>query len=174
VASRFRRSQNASPSLSVRVLDTLRVIDAELVIDRIETTRELERQSAGRATERGGQLRPSDIEAATHVECELLGHDAEVTVRTGATIPIGEPDRWSGTGALASPLLRVSNRAPRVPRTSGSERHGAVEHQRRFNETRPCQRYPLFKTSMISANRRRSSMESSGDVFGAALPVATS
>jgi D-ribose pyranase len=69
------------------VVDVLRAIHAEFVIDRIVIAEEMERFSPERVTELRTLLGDIPVESVSHIELKRLGHDAKATIRTGDTTP---------------------------------------------------------------------------------------
>lgn len=69
------------------VVDVLRAVHAEFVIDRIIIAEEMERFSPERVAELRAMLGGVTIEAVSHIELKRLGHDAKATIRTGDTTP---------------------------------------------------------------------------------------
>lgn len=68
------------------VLDVLRAVHAEFVIDRIVIAEEMERFSPERVAALRDLLGDVPIETVSHIELKRLGHDAKATIRTGDTI----------------------------------------------------------------------------------------
>jgi D-ribose pyranase len=69
------------------VIDVLRAVHAEFVIDRIVITEEMAHFSPGRVEELRELLGDIPVEAVSHIELKRLGHDAKATIRTGDTTP---------------------------------------------------------------------------------------
>ena len=69
------------------VVDVLRAIHAEFVIDRIVVTEEMERFSPERVAELRVLLGDIPVDSVSHIELKRLGHDAKATIRTGDTTP---------------------------------------------------------------------------------------
>ena len=69
------------------VVDVLRAIHVEFVIDRVVITEEMERFSPERISELRDLLGDIPLEAVSHIELKHLGHDAKATIRTGDTTP---------------------------------------------------------------------------------------
>lgn len=69
------------------VIDVLRAVHEEFVIDRIVIAEEMERFSPDRARELRELLGDITVELVSHIELKRLGHDARATIRTGDTIP---------------------------------------------------------------------------------------
>ncbi len=69
------------------VMDVLRAIHAEFVIDRIVIAEEMERFSPQRVTSLHHLMGDVTIEIVSHIELKRLGHDAKATIRTGDTTP---------------------------------------------------------------------------------------
>lgn len=69
------------------VVDVLRAVHGEFVIDRIVIAAEMEQYSPGRLRELRELLGDITIELVTHIELKRLGHDARATIRTGDTTP---------------------------------------------------------------------------------------
>ena len=69
------------------VLDVLRAVHAEFVIDRIVITEEMERFSPDRVAALRELLGDVTVEVVSHIELKRLGHDAKATIRTGDTTP---------------------------------------------------------------------------------------
>ena len=70
-----------------RVLDVLRLVDAEFVIDRIIVAEEAERFSPDYVTSLRDLLPAIRIERVPHPELKRLSAKGRATVRTGDTIP---------------------------------------------------------------------------------------
>ncbi len=69
------------------VIDVLRAVHAEFVIDRVVITEEMARFSPDRVEELRELLDDIPVEAVSHIELKRLGHDAKATIRTGDTTP---------------------------------------------------------------------------------------
>lgn len=69
------------------VIDVLRAVHEEFVIDRIVIAEEMERFSPDRARELRELLGDITVELVSHIELKRLGHDARATIRTGDTTP---------------------------------------------------------------------------------------
>ena len=69
------------------VVDVLRAVHGEFMIDRIVIAEEMERFSPDRLRELRELLGEVTIEAVSHIELKRLGHDAKATIRTGDTTP---------------------------------------------------------------------------------------
>lgn len=69
------------------VIDVLRAVHAEFVIDRIVIAEEMEQFSPEQVATLRELLGDVPIEAVSHIELKRLGHDARATIRTGDTTP---------------------------------------------------------------------------------------
>ena len=69
------------------VVDVLRAVHEEFVIDRIVIAEEMEQFSPDRARELRELLGDITVELVSHIELKRLGHDARATIRTGDTTP---------------------------------------------------------------------------------------
>jgi D-ribose pyranase len=69
------------------VVDVLRAVHEEFVIDRIVIAEEMMRFSADRAGELRELLGDITVELVSHIELKRLSHDARATIRTGDTTP---------------------------------------------------------------------------------------
>lgn len=69
------------------VVDVLRAVHAEFIIDRIVITDEVERFSPARVEELRQLLGDITVETVSHIELKRLGHDAKASIRTGDTTP---------------------------------------------------------------------------------------
>jgi D-ribose pyranase len=69
------------------VVDVLKAIHAEFVIDRIVIAGEMAQFSPERVEALRELLGDVPIETVSHIELKRLGHDAKATVRTGDTTP---------------------------------------------------------------------------------------
>ncbi|HEV2128652.1 MAG TPA: D-ribose pyranase [Thermomicrobiales bacterium] len=69
------------------VMDVLRAVHAEFVIDRIVIAEEMEQFSPGRVAELRHLMGAVTIEIVSQIELKRLGHDAKATIRTGDTTP---------------------------------------------------------------------------------------
>lgn len=69
------------------VLDVLRAVHAEWVIDRVLITEEMERVSPGRVEEMRAILGDVPMQVVTHLELKRLAPEGKATVRTGDTVP---------------------------------------------------------------------------------------
>lgn len=69
------------------VLDVLKAVHAEFVIDRIVIAEEMERFSPERVEALHTLLGAVPMETVPHIELKRLGHDAKATIRTGDTTP---------------------------------------------------------------------------------------
>ena len=70
-----------------RVLDVLRAIDAEFVIDRIIVAEEAEQFSAAYVVELRGLREGIVVETVPHLELKHLSQQGRATIRTGDTTP---------------------------------------------------------------------------------------
>lgn len=69
------------------VVDVLRAIQDEFIIDRIVVAAEMSEFSPDRLAELHELLGDVTVERVSHIELKQLGHDARATIRTGDTIP---------------------------------------------------------------------------------------
>ena len=69
------------------VLDVLRAVHAEWVIDRVLITEEMERVSPHRVTEIRGIIGDVPVQVVTHLELKRLAPEGKATVRTGDSVP---------------------------------------------------------------------------------------
>lgn len=69
------------------VLDVLRAVHAEWVIDRVLITEEMEQVSPGRVAEIRDVVGDVPVQVVTHLELKRLAPDGKATVRTGDTVP---------------------------------------------------------------------------------------
>ena len=67
------------------VLDVLRAVHAEFVIDRVIVAEELARFSPERLAALRALLGDIPVETLPHLDLKRLGHDAQATIRTGDT-----------------------------------------------------------------------------------------
>lgn len=67
------------------VVDVLRAVHEEFVIDRIVIAEEMTTFSPERVTELRGLLGDITVEVVSHIDLKRLGHDAKATIRTGDT-----------------------------------------------------------------------------------------
>lgn len=69
------------------VLDVLRAVHAEWVIDRVLITEEMERVSPERVEEMRAVVSGVPLQTVTHLELKRLAPEGKATVRTGDTVP---------------------------------------------------------------------------------------
>lgn len=69
------------------VLDVLRAVHAEWVIDRVLITEEMERVSPERVEEIRAAVGDTPLQVVTHLELKRLAPEGKATVRTGDTVP---------------------------------------------------------------------------------------
>ena len=69
------------------VLDVLRAVHAEWVIDRVLITEEMERVSPERVTEIRAVVGGVPLQVITHLDLKRLAPEGKATVRTGDTVP---------------------------------------------------------------------------------------
>lgn len=69
------------------VLDVLRAVNSEWVIDQVVITEEMERISPDRVAEMRALLGDVPLQTVTHVELKRLAAGGKATVRTGDTVP---------------------------------------------------------------------------------------
>lgn len=69
------------------VLDVLRAVHAEWVIDRVLVTEEMERVSPQRLADIRATVGDVPVHAVTHLELKRLAAEGKATVRTGDTVP---------------------------------------------------------------------------------------
>lgn len=69
------------------VVDVLRAVHEEFVIDRIIITEEMTTFSPEWVAELRGLLGDITVEVVSHIDLKRLGHDAKATIRTGDTTP---------------------------------------------------------------------------------------
>jgi D-ribose pyranase len=69
------------------VLDVLRAVHAEWVIDRVLITEEMEQVSPERVAEIRAALDGVPLQVVTHLELKRLAPEGKATVRTGDTVP---------------------------------------------------------------------------------------
>ena len=69
------------------VLDVLRAVHAEWVIDRVLITEEMEQVSPDRVAEIRAALGDVPVQVITHLELKRLAPEGKATVRTGDTVP---------------------------------------------------------------------------------------
>lgn len=69
------------------VLDVLRAIHAEWVIDRLLITEEMERVSPQRVAEIRDIVGDVPVQVVTHLELKRLAPEGKATVRTGDSVP---------------------------------------------------------------------------------------
>lgn len=69
------------------VLDVLRAVHAEWVIDRVLITEEMEQVSPERVAEIRALVGDVPVQAVTHLELKRLAPEGRATVRTGDTVP---------------------------------------------------------------------------------------
>jgi D-ribose pyranase len=69
------------------VLDVLRAVHAEWVIDRVLITEEMERVSPDRVAEIRAVVGDVPLQVVTHLELKRLAAEGKATVRTGDTVP---------------------------------------------------------------------------------------
>ncbi|MFN8660651.1 MAG: D-ribose pyranase [Thermomicrobiales bacterium] len=69
------------------VLDVLRAVHAEWVIDRVLITEEMEQVSPERVTEIRALVGGVPVQTVTHLELKRLAPEGKATVRTGDTVP---------------------------------------------------------------------------------------
>lgn len=69
------------------VLDVLRAVHAEWVIDRVLITEEMEQVSPERVAEIRAVVGDVPVQVMTHLELKRLAPDGKATVRTGDTTP---------------------------------------------------------------------------------------
>jgi len=70
-----------------RVLDVLRAIDAEFIIDRIIVAEEAEQFSAGYVAQLRALRESIRVESVPHLELKHLSRQGRATIRTGDTTP---------------------------------------------------------------------------------------
>jgi D-ribose pyranase len=70
-----------------RVLDVLRAIDAEFIIDRIIVAGEAEQYAADHVAELRALREGIVVETVPHLELKHLSHAGRATIRTGDTTP---------------------------------------------------------------------------------------
>ncbi len=69
------------------VLDVLRAVHAEWVIDRVLITEEMEQVSPERVTEIRALVGGVPVQVVSHLELKRLAPEGKATVRTGDTVP---------------------------------------------------------------------------------------
>lgn len=69
------------------VLDVLRAVHAEWIIDRVLITEEMERVSPQRVAEIRAIVGDVPLQVVTHIELKRLAPEGKATVRTGDTVP---------------------------------------------------------------------------------------
>lgn len=69
------------------VLDVLRTVHAEWVIDRVLITEEMERVSPERVAEIRAVVGGVPLQVITHLDLKRLAPEGKATVRTGDTVP---------------------------------------------------------------------------------------
>jgi D-ribose pyranase len=69
------------------VLDVLRAVHAEWLIDRVLITEEMERVSPHRVAEIRAVVGKVPLQVVTHLELKRLAPDGKATVRTGDAVP---------------------------------------------------------------------------------------
>lgn len=69
------------------VMDVLRAIHAEFIIDRVVVAEETNTFSPERVKELHEILGDTPLETVAHIELKRLSHDARATIRTGDTTP---------------------------------------------------------------------------------------
>ena len=69
------------------VLDVLRAVHAEWVIDRVLITEEMERVSPERVAEIRAVVGGVPLQVITHLDLKRLAPEGKATVRTGDTVP---------------------------------------------------------------------------------------
>jgi D-ribose pyranase len=69
------------------VLDVLRAVHAEWIIDRVLITEEMERVSPQRVAEIREIVGDVPLQVVTHIELKRLAPEGKATVRTGDTVP---------------------------------------------------------------------------------------
>ncbi|MDQ2651892.1 MAG: D-ribose pyranase [Chloroflexota bacterium] len=69
------------------VLDVLRAVHAEWVIDRVLITEEMAQVSPARVAEMRAVLGDVPLQVVTHLELKRLAPEGRATVRTGDTVP---------------------------------------------------------------------------------------
>ncbi len=69
------------------VLDVLKAVHAEFVIDRVVIAAEMVTFSPARVETLRELLGDTPLETMSHIELMRLGHDAKATIRTGDTTP---------------------------------------------------------------------------------------
>jgi D-ribose pyranase len=69
------------------VLDVLRAVHAEWVIDRVLITEEMEQASPARVAEIRAVVGDVPLQVVTHLELKRLAPEGRATVRTGDTVP---------------------------------------------------------------------------------------
>lgn len=69
------------------VLDVLRAVHAEWVIDRVLITEEMQRVSPERVAEIRSVVGDVPLQVVTHLELKRLAPDGKATVRTGDAVP---------------------------------------------------------------------------------------
>lgn len=69
------------------VLDVLRAVHSEWLIDRVLITEEMERVSADRVEEIRALVGNIPLQVVTHLELKRLAPEGKATVRTGDTVP---------------------------------------------------------------------------------------
>ena len=69
------------------VLDVLRAVHAEWVIDRVLITEEMEQVSPERVAEIRAAVADVPVQVVTHIELKRLAPGGKATVRTGDTVP---------------------------------------------------------------------------------------